>query len=93
MTNWIIFAGLSVVVVPADSADGARKDLLERMGFTSKPYLARDWVVREATLDDLRMYAAFSDAVPPSEPTAQSVARKRKRTSERLGMWDEGGGS
>lgn len=61
MTEWTVLMPLSVALVIADTAAEARQKVLVRAGFGHKPWLARDWVVRLSTPEDLALYAAMKE--------------------------------
>lgn len=84
MKNWIVLMPMAVTISPAETEDDARSEVLERFGYERKPWLARDWIVREATDAELTRYAALADNYRPSQPTAKTSAKPRKPTQARL---------
>ena len=80
---WIVFTPTRVAISQADTADAARKEVLEKHGHGLKPWLARDWKVREATEADLRLYAHQADNRRGSQPTAK-VPKNPGRAQRRL---------
>jgi hypothetical protein len=83
--HWIAYMGYSVALVEnCESRSQAVWELLTRFDLENKPYLAKEWNVRPATPDEVRLYAAQADGQRPSQPTARVVKQPRKSTQERL---------
>lgn len=73
MKDWAVYAPGVFVVVPADTSDEARAKVLELTGFASKPYLARDWNIHEASTEEAERYTAMALNRGRSRPTAAIV--------------------
>lgn len=71
--TYIVFAGLSVAVFKATSPENAIELMLEDFGYSQRPWIARDWVARPATPDDIARYSAQAAAYRPSQPTARQA--------------------
>jgi hypothetical protein len=56
--RWLIRAGLSTILVWAATAEDAQRVALTETGFWAKPWVARDWIIRPATDDEVREFEA-----------------------------------
>lgn len=83
--NWSVRNELLFMVVRAPTAEDAAKQALKTLGFEHKPYLGDQLVVRLATDEELREYAALAEGHRKSQPTVKSV--KRKTVAERLELF------
>lgn len=82
--NWLVVAPLNKAVVPAEDEEAAKLLVLRNAGLGNKPYLARDWSVREATAEEIKRYAVWADNWRPSQSTAKTVKRPRRPVEDRL---------
>ena len=87
--NWVIRNSWLFTVVQAPSAAEALAEFMESFGYQEKPWLAESLDVHEASLEELRRYAALADAQRRSETTAATVKRKAKNVHQRLGVDQE----
>jgi hypothetical protein len=75
-----------MVVVAAVDEDQAKQKVLKasphRLG--SKLYLTRDWKIREATEEDIRVYSGQADNWRPSQtPERQHIEARRRHGQPR----------
>lgn len=85
--NWLVTAPLRTMIVPAGDEDEARQKMLEAHRLGSKPYLARDWIVREATAEEIEHYAIWADNWRPSQtPERQAIEARRSGRDRRMSV-------
>jgi hypothetical protein len=76
---WIVLAPLTQMMVKAPDEDAARQKALVMAGYGSKPYLARDWVIRPATEAEVTKYATWVDNRRPSQTQERQFIETRRR--------------
>lgn len=86
--KWTVIAPTSFVVVEADTQPAAIELVLAAAHLWGRTWLAKDWVIREATEDDVRRYSAAVDGLVAPQKTATTVRARRKPTAERMGLFD-----
>jgi hypothetical protein len=77
MKSWIVRLGFATTIVRADTSNEARTMLAEAFGYAKKPWVAREWRIREATVAEIRAYAAMAAATRRSQPTAAQANHSR----------------
>jgi hypothetical protein len=82
--QFAVYAGLSFTIVVARSVADAREQMLLDMNLERKPWLAQSWRIHHATEDEIRRYAAMSDAGRGSQPTEKTAKKPRVPMGERL---------
>lgn len=82
--NWAIRNQWVFAVVQAPTRGEALDAFMKDLGYETKPYLAESLDVHEASVEELRRYAALADAQHRSRTTEASVKNKTKSVHERL---------
>ena len=85
MPHWIVWTPTAVAIVEDCTSEKiAREKAIVQLGVANKPWLGRDWVIRVATSDELRLYAAQADGLAKSQPTARVAKDRKKKVRDRL---------